>query len=119
MRHAIILLMLVPISMPAMAWKVSNSSVNTEYHEAFSAITGDGLTMFISSDRPGGHGSAVKGIFFGAASYDIYVTHRESLDSPWGPVANLGSNINTSATEHSPMLSPDGQKGLVVFRVNR
>ena len=108
MRHAIILLMLVPISMPAVAWKVSNSSVNTEYHEAFSAITGDGLTMYISSDRPGGHGPAVKGIFFGAASYDIYVTHRESLNSPWGPVANLGSNINTSATEHSPMLSPDG-----------
>ncbi len=110
MRPAIALLMLVLISMPVTAWEVSNvgASVNTEYHEAFSAITGNGLTMYISSDRPGGHGSVEKGIFFGAASYDIYVTHRESLDSPWGPVVNLGPNINTSVSEHSPMLSPDG-----------
>jgi hypothetical protein len=110
MRQAITLLMLVVISLPVMARDVRNpgAPVNTEYHEAFSAVIGDGLTMYISSDRPGGHGAAEKGIFFGDASYDIYVTHRESLDSPWGPVVNLGPNINTSASEHSPMLSPDG-----------
>jgi len=102
--------MLVMIYMPVMAWEVSNSgtSVNTDYHEAFSAITTDGLTLFISSDRPGGYGSSEKEVFWMAASYDIYVTHRENLDSSWGPVVNLGSDINTSASEHSPMLSPDG-----------
>ncbi len=104
------LIVIAAISMPVIAWEVANSGapVNTEYHEAFSAITPDGHTMHISSDRPGGYGSAEKSIFFGDASYDIYVTHRGSLDSPWGPVVNLGPNINTGASEHSPMLSPDG-----------
>ena len=103
-------LILALICMPVMAWEVGNSgtSVNTDYHEAFSAITPDGLTLFISSDRPGGYGPSELGVSWGAASYDIYVTHRETLDSAWGPVVNLGSNINTSASEHSPMLSPDG-----------
>ena len=108
MRHVIAALLLITPSMPLLSWEVSNSSVNTAYHEAFSAITADGLTLLISSDRPGGLGSEEKDVFFGAASYDLYVTHRQSLDSPWGPVVNLGPNINTSATEHSPMLSPDG-----------
>ena len=99
-----------PMAMPVLAWRISNpgSPVNTEYHEAFSAITKDGLTLFISSDRPGGHGSSERGLSFMAANYDIYVTHRNSVDSSWGPVVNLGPNINTSAGEHSPMLSPDG-----------
>ena len=108
MRRAITLLTLVSITTAAAAWEIRNSSVNTEYHEAFSIVTEDGLTMYISSDRPGGHGATEKGVFFGAASYDIYVSHRQSLDTPWGPVINLGPKINTSATEHSPMLSPDG-----------
>jgi len=101
----------IAMSCSVLAWQVSqpSSPVNTEYHEAFSAITRDGLTLFISSDRPGGYGLAEQGVNYGAASYDIYVTHRESLDSPWGPVSNLGPNINTSASEHSPMLSPDGR----------
>jgi hypothetical protein len=95
---------------PVLSWTVSNPGypVNTEYHEAFSAVTRDGLTLFISSDRPGGYGSSDKGVPSMSASYDIYVTHRKDLSSPWGPVINLGANINTSASEHSPNLSPDG-----------
>ena len=92
-----------------LAWEVShlNSPVNTEYHEAFSVISRDGLTLYIASDRPGGFGPSEPGASPLTASYDIYVTHRESIDSQWGPVVNLGPNINTSASEHSPMLSPD------------
>lgn len=110
MRYAIAQLMLLLITMPVTAWEVRNSggAINTEYHEAFSAITPDGLTMYISSDRPGGHGIAKKGILMGDASYDIYVSYRESLASSWGPVVNLGPNINSSTSEHSPMVSPDG-----------
>jgi hypothetical protein len=65
---------------------VSNAgeSINTEYHEGFSSITPDGLTIFVSSDRPGGYGEVEKGIFWAAASYDIYVAHRESISTPWG-----------------------------------
>jgi hypothetical protein len=93
-----------------LSWAVGNpgAPVNTEYHEAFSAITKDGLTLFISSDRPGGYGTPEKGVFFLSASYDIYVIHRRSLAAPWGAVMNLGPNINTKSSEHSPNLSPDG-----------
>lgn len=113
-RNRIALVSIAFLSLPAAnaapAWQVrhAGSPVNTEYHEAFSTITRDGLTLFISSDRPGGFGTSEKGISSMVASYDIYVTHRASLDSPWGPVVNLGANINTSASEHSPVLSPDG-----------
>jgi len=119
MRYAIAPLLLVLVSLPVPAWEVSNSGgpVNTEYHEAFSAITPDGLTMYISSDRPGGYGIAKRGVSMGDASFDIYVSHRESLDSPWGPVVNLGANINSSVSEHSPMLSPDGH--YLYFMSNR
>ena len=104
MGRAATALMLVLIYMPVMAWEVSNSgtSVNTDYHEAFSAITTDGLTLFISSDRPGGYGSSEQGVFWMAASYDIYVTHRESLDSAWGPVVNLGSKLSRTEDHDSP-----------------
>ncbi len=107
---AVIVFLTFAATSTAFAWKVTNagSSINTAYHEAFSAVTQDGLTLFISSDRPGGFGSSEEGINPMEASYDIYVSHRESMDSPWGPVTSLGPKINTSASEHSPMLSPDG-----------
>lgn len=89
-------------------WHVSNAStLNTEYHEAFSSITADGLSIYISSDRPGGFGPVVNDVFWAVASYDIYVAHRETVNSPWGAVINLGERINTAYSEHSPMLSPD------------
>ena len=114
MRNLISGLILVFLSLPTanagQAWQVrhTDSPVNTEYHEAFSSVTRDGLTLFISSDRPGGYGSSERGADSMSASYDIYVTHRESLDAPWSPVVNLGATINSSASEHSPTLSPDG-----------
>lgn len=112
MRRKITLLTLVLTSMPVMAWEVGNpgAPVNTECHEAFSAVTPTGLAMFISSDRPGGYGAAEKGIFFGDASYDIYVTHRDSLDSPWGPIVNLGPNINTKYDEQMPSATTNGSR---------
>ena len=107
---AIFLCLSFPTATLASPWQITHfgAPINTEYHEAFSAITRDGLTLFISSDRPGGFGSSQEGAPSMKASYDIYVTHRASPDSAWGPVVNLGPNINTSASEHSPVLSPDG-----------
>jgi len=80
MRRSITLLTVALMSMPATAWEVSNpgAPVNTEYHEAFSVVTPSGLMMYISSDRPGGYGSAEEGIFFGNASYDIYEAVRDA-----------------------------------------
>jgi len=48
------------------------------------AITGDGLRLYFVSARTGGYGQN-----------DIWVTTRESKDSPWGPPENLGSPPNT------------------------
>ena len=61
-------------------------AVCIEPHERF---------LIFSSQRPG----------FGNS--DLFITHFEN--GHWSPVKNLGSGINTSAEEHSPSLSPDGQ----------
>ena len=49
------------------------------------AVTGDGLELYFVSARTGGYGQG-----------DIWVTKRESKDSPWGEPENLGSPPNTS-----------------------
>ena len=67
-------------------------------NEYRSSITGDGLELYFYSDRPGGY-----------SSYNIYVTRRATRDSPWGPPANLGPNVNISSdTTYDPAVSSDG-----------
>lgn len=58
------------------------------------------------SDRPGGQGGL-----------DIYVSHRASLNEPWGPLQNLGPTINSSANDYCAYVTPDG--GKLVFLSNR
>lgn len=38
---------------------------------------------------------------------DLYISFREA-DGSWGPVINLGDEINTAASEKNPSVSPDG-----------
>lgn len=40
--------------------------------------------------------------------WDIFVSHRDSVDDPWGPPINLGPNINTSASELCSFVTIDG-----------
>jgi Tol biopolymer transport system component len=61
-------------------------------------ISRDGLSLYFSSDRPGGFGG-----------FDIWVSERPSVNDPWGEPQNLGPNVNTPSTENSPALSPDGR----------
>jgi len=56
----------------------------------------DGLELYLSSARPGGYGS-----------YDIGVSKRETLNSPWQEPVNLGPNMNSSAGELQPSSSSD------------
>jgi hypothetical protein len=72
-------------------------TVNSAFNDWFPAISPNGLSLYISSNRPGGFGAA-----------DIWVSQRASLDDPWGEPMNLGSTINTSAGEFMPNFSPDG-----------
>lgn len=72
-------------------------SINTEFDDFHSAISADGLSLFVASDRPGGFGG-----------YDLWVAQRPNRNSDWGPAQNLGPNFNTPLNEASLELSPDG-----------
>jgi len=71
--------------------------VNSGSSDQHAAISKDGLSLYFSSDRPGGMGGL-----------DIYVTQRASADDPWGPPVNLGPNVNTAGMDLAPAFSPDG-----------
>lgn len=58
----------------------------------------DGQEVVLSSNRSGGSGSQ-----------DIWVANRENGGETWSQPVNLGTNINTSASESRPSLSWDGE----------
>jgi len=61
------------------------------------AISKDGLEMFISADRPGGVGSQ-----------DIWVSTRNTTADKWSTPVDLGPMINSTAFDGAPALSRDG-----------
>ncbi|TMB28141.1 MAG: hypothetical protein E6J65_04205 [Deltaproteobacteria bacterium] len=71
--------------------------VNSASVDVGPAISKDGLSLYFTSNRPGGFGN-----------FDIWVTQRDSVDSPWKQPVNLGPAINTGALESIPALSRDG-----------
>lgn len=73
------------------------NAINTEYNEWFPMVLHDGLTLFFSSDRPGGYGDL-----------DIYVSVRSSVHEPWGEPVNMGPEINSASADHSVTVSDDG-----------
>jgi hypothetical protein len=73
--------------------------VNSEFNDRHPAISPNGLSLYITSDRPGGFGPE--------GTFNIWVSQRASLNDPWGPPLNLGPNINTPLG-FAPNISPDG-----------
>ena len=73
--------------------------VNSPYNDQHPAISKDGLSLYISSDRPGGLGGI-----------DIWVSQRASVDDPWGPPEDLGPNINSAVNDLAPTFTPDGHQ---------
>ena len=71
--------------------------VNSTSTEQNAQLSKDGLALYFSSDRPGGHGAL-----------DLYVARRASEDSPWEAPINLGALLNSSANDFAPNLSLDG-----------
>jgi Tol biopolymer transport system component len=72
--------------------------VNTTERDGMPCISQDGLTLYFASlYRPGGMGDR-----------DLWLTRRPSLSQPWAPPENLGFNVNSSASDSWPCLSPDG-----------
>ena len=58
--------------------------VNSRYSEGWAAISKNGLSLYLTSDRPGGvNGKNPTGLI------EIWVSQRASLDADWGPPVNL------------------------------
>jgi len=70
--------------------------VNSPYNDNHPAISKDGLSLYISSDRPGGLGGV-----------DIWVSQRASANDPWGAPQNLGPNINSAGNDVAPTFTID------------
>jgi hypothetical protein len=62
------------------------------------AISSDGLSLYFNSDRPGG-----------STADGLWVSHRTSVDDPWGEPQNLGPAINDPGSTRSfvPNLTTD------------
>lgn len=79
--------------------------VNSDRDDRHPAISGDGLTLYFASTRPGGLGGA-----------DIWVATRLDRMSPFSaPV--LVSGVNSGFNETAPMISADG--ATLYFSSNR
>jgi hypothetical protein len=72
------------------------TTVNSSSDETQVAITHSGLSLYFSSNRPGGFGNT-----------DIWVSHRTNVQAPWGEPRNLGPLINGPLFEFTPSFSPD------------
>jgi len=72
-------------------------AINSPKEDNWASISADGLTLYFISNRPGGFGH-----------YDIYMTTRATTDAPWGPVVNMGPEINSAAGDSSVWISQDG-----------
>ena len=82
------------------------SIVNSSFNDNHPAISKDGLSLFITSGRPGGVNGANASQF-----EEIWVSHRDSPDADWGPPVNLGPAINiVGSNTGSPTFTPDGHR---------
>jgi len=71
--------------------------VNSSYVETAPFISADGLSLYFTSDQPGGEGG-----------WDLWVTTRDTINDEWGTPMNLGPPVNSSAHEHGTSISADG-----------
>ena len=82
------------------------STINSGSNDQDAALSKDGLSLYLASDRPGGFGG-----------FDIYVSQRTSVDDAWGAPVNLGPTLNTAFDEGNAAFSRDGH--LMFFQSKR
>jgi len=80
--------------------------VNRSGWDYSAALSPDGLSLFFTSDRPGGYGDM-----------DAWVTTRASVSEPWEEPVNLGPMVNSSSGDGGPIISADGS--ILYFASNR
>lgn len=69
---------------------------DTAYNYLYPAVSSDGLTLYFSSDMPGGFGE-----------YDLWKATRKSTADDFGRAVNLSSIVNTPGREVMPLLRTD------------
>ena len=85
--------------------------VNTRFDDNHPAISKNGLSLYITSNRPGGVNGANS-----AGSSEIWVSQRASRDADWGPPVNLDAfnsvPVVNSAKNNTgvPSFSADGHQ---------
>jgi hypothetical protein len=69
----------------------NSSELNTTSLDGCPILSPDGRSVFMASNRPGGHGGL-----------DIWVARRESTDEPFGAPENLPAPVNSAADDFCP-----------------
>jgi Tol biopolymer transport system component len=82
------------------------SAVNSRYFDGEPSVSADGLTLFFSSDRPGGFGER-----------DLWIASRARSEQPFGSARHLGPGVNSTAEDVTPSLSRDAT--VLYFMSNR
>ncbi len=76
------------------------AELSAPFRDTRTAISRDGLELFLSSD--------VTGRPSGVGSQDLWVATRATTTDPWSAPVNLGPTVNSSAFDGAPALSFDG-----------
>ena len=74
-----------------------NNNINTSHWEGSASLSPDGMTLYFTSERPGGQGGK-----------DIYLSRMRD-DGVWGEAENIGRAINTAHHDDAPFMHPDGK----------
>ena len=72
--------------------------ISSAFFDITPSISRDGLALYFASNRPGP---------FSPPWPDLWVSHRASVNDPWGEVVNLGPGVNTPLFEGSISVSDD------------
>jgi hypothetical protein len=71
--------------------------VNTSVSDGTPCISPDGLSLYFTSNRPGGSGG-----------HDLWIASRSSKDDAWSSPTNLGPKVNSPSLDYFPSISADG-----------
>jgi hypothetical protein len=77
--------------------------VNTPQFDGGPSISADGLTLYLTSGRPGALGQAE-----GHYDEDLYVTTRPTIADPFGAPVHLSAPVNSTQFDVAPEISADG-----------
>jgi WD40 repeat protein len=72
--------------------------ISSPFFDITPSISLDGLDLYFGSNRPGP---------FSPPMPDLWVSHRASVNDPWGEPVTLGPGVNTPLFEGSIDISPD------------